>query len=69
LSVEEKLSDYLSRLNLVYVGLKSMKANPKYLRQIFGDDLVKLFRERAKTAHSSDASMQENIHYIFSGFV
>ncbi len=68
MNTEDKLNDYLSRLNSLYVGFKSLKTNPKYLRQIFGDDLVELFRERAKTiSDESHASMQENIHYIFSG--
>ena len=59
-----KLRDYLVRLGAIYAGFKSLKANPKYLKRIFGDELIELLHNRVI---DNNSVMQESIHHIFSG--
>ena len=65
-SNEANLSDYFSRLNAIHAGFINLKANPKYLKQIFGDSLLEAFRSNSND-ESKTKSVQENIHFIFSG--
>ena len=50
---ERLLDDYKQRLFYIFAGFKSLKANPKYMRAIFGDTLVEQFKARLKICRTS----------------
>lgn len=52
------------------IFFKNLKANPKYLKQIFSEQLIELFKEKQKLNRIEDNLLNEEnlIHNIFSGY-
>lgn len=67
------LSLYISHINFsthfIFIGFQNLKANPKYLKQMFSEPLIDSFRERLKMHRVEDNIQSEDnlIHSIFSG--
>ena len=64
---EQELKEYNHKLFYIYCGFKNLKANPKYLKQIFGESLLDSFKENLNNTESNN---NDNLVLnIFSGYV
>ncbi len=61
---QELAKDYNQRLFYIYCGFRRLKANPKYLKQIFGDSLAENFKVEQPNGPDDAENLVLN---IFSG--
>ena len=62
---QTKENDYLKKLLFIYQCFKHLKSNQKYLKQLFGDQLIDLFeRENNKL----DLNTDNPVHNMFSKY-